>query len=397
MPSSTSPSKPMIHEGALPAGLRLTASDRPGQAQPVPTRDIPDRPWGAIFLVAAIAMLVLMAGWEMAMRAQGLRPGDVDDSIARWAEQRTKAGGADKVVLVSDSRLMFDTDLDRFAALTGKEPVQLGVVGSSALVLLQDLAKDPAVNGLVLVGMADTNYFGAPGFAGLYLKEPEKTRLPSQRTRLWLGDALENVFAFPSKDYRLSALVHRLDGKQRVGARGPYEDVWKISTEDQRREYVMWEKIETDPFLRAHAIHVWGDFKEEPGDKPFDVNKTLAETAKAVAAIRARGGDVIFIRPPSDARLRANEERRIPKVKGWDAILATTGSKGIHVDEFGPQPWVLPELSHLSAACATVFTDLYVRKAATLTDRIAVKADAPPALTVADCANVGPGAPARGT
>ena len=32
-------------EGALPAGLRQTAANRPGQAQPVPTRDIPLRPW----------------------------------------------------------------------------------------------------------------------------------------------------------------------------------------------------------------------------------------------------------------------------------------------------------------------------------------------------------------
>jgi len=395
MPSSTSPSD-AIHEGALPAGLRLTASDRPGQAQPVPTRDIPDRPWGMMALFVVIAVALLTVGWEMKMRSLGLVAGDVDDSIARWAEQHTKAAGKDKVVLVSDSRLMFDTDLDRFAALTGKEPVQLGVVGSSALVLLQDLAKDPTVNGLVLVGMADTSYFGQPGFAGLYLREPEKTRLPSGRTRLWLGDLLENTLAFPSADYRLSKLVHRIDRGQRKGVFGPYEDVWKISTNDQRREYVMWDRVESDPFIRAHAIMVWNDFKEEPGEPPFDVPKTLKATKEAVDAIRARGGDVLFLRPPSAARLRANEERRIPKAKGWDAILATSGSRGIHADDLGQQPWVLPELSHLSRACRTVYTDMYLRRLATMTDRIALRPDAPPPLKVADCIGVGPGAPARG-
>ena len=57
MPSSTSssdapggpnPTLPgggvLSRDGALPAGLRLTASDRPGQAQPVPTRDVPRQP-----------------------------------------------------------------------------------------------------------------------------------------------------------------------------------------------------------------------------------------------------------------------------------------------------------------------------------------------------------------
>jgi hypothetical protein len=34
-----------VREGALPAGLRQTAANRPGQAQPVPTRDVPSRPW----------------------------------------------------------------------------------------------------------------------------------------------------------------------------------------------------------------------------------------------------------------------------------------------------------------------------------------------------------------
>lgn len=394
MPSSTSRSD-AIHEGALPAGLRLTASDRPGQAQPVPTRDIPDRPWGMMALIAALVVALLTVGWELKMRSLGLVAGDVDDSIARWADVRLNAAGKDKVVMVSDSRLMFDTDLDRFAALTGKHPVQLGVVGSSALVLLQDLAKDPSVNGLVLVGMADTSYFGQPGFAGLYLKEPEKTRLPSQQTRLWLGDALEDVLAFPSKDYRLSALVLRLDRGQRKGVYGPYEDVWKISTNDQRREYVMWERVESDPFIRDHAIMVWNDFKEEPGEPPFDVPKTLKATVEAVNAIRARGGDVVFLRPPSAARLRVNEERRIPKAKGWDQILIRAKARGIHADDFGPQPWVLPELSHLSAACRTVYTDMFVRRLVTLTDRVALKADAPPALGPEDCVGLPPGALAR--
>lgn len=397
MPSSTSPSDPPIHEGALPAGLRLTASDRPGQAQPVPTRDLPDRPWGKIFPIVVAVVVVLMAGWELKMRSLGLFAGDIDDSIAQWVHQRDRAAGPDKVVLVSDSRLMFDTDLDRFRALTGVEPVQLGVVGSSALVLLQDLAKDPKVNGLILVGMADTAYFGVPGFAGAYLAEPHKFRLPSQRSARILGNLLEENFAFASGDYRLSSLVMRLDNQARGEWIGPYFDVWKISTQDDRREYRMWSRIETDPYLRDHAIKVWDDFNAEPKEPPFDVPKTLKETAAAVAKIRARGGDVIFIRPPSAARLRVNEERRIPKVKGWDSILATSGSKGIHADEFGEQPWVLPELSHLSVACATVFTDLYVRRLATMTDRVALRSDAPPPLEVADCNGVGPGKPARGT
>ena len=396
MPSSTSPSEP-IHEGALPAGLRLTASDRPGQAQPVPTRDIPDHPWPRLALVVAVAVALLVAGWEVAMRRNGLVAGDIDDSIARWTEIRDQVGGKDQVALVSDSRLLFDTDLDRFARMTGKKPLQLAVVGSSALVLLKDLADDPRFNGLLIVGMADTSYFGQPGFAARYLKTSAETRLPSQRTRLWIGEFIEDHLAFVSSDYRLSELLTRIRDDRRGKWIGPYWDVWKISTSDRRRGYVMWDKVETDPHIRGHAIRVWDGFRAEPGEPPFNVPKTLKETAAAVAKIRARGGEVVFLRPPSADALRVNEEKRIPKSKGWEAILAAAKAKGVHADEFGPNRWVLPEQSHLSRACRTVYTDMYIRRLVTLTDRLRLRADAPPPLGIEDCLGVGPGAPARGT
>ena len=56
MHSSTSPSERGLtgtRDGALPPGLRKTAADRPGQAQPVPTRDVPLKPWARIGAAAA--------------------------------------------------------------------------------------------------------------------------------------------------------------------------------------------------------------------------------------------------------------------------------------------------------------------------------------------------------
>jgi hypothetical protein len=45
----------------------------------------------------------------------------------------------------------------------------------------------------------------------------------------------------------------------------------------------------------------------------------------------------------------------------------------------------LPEFSHLSRACATVFTDAYVRALAALTPMLTLSAHAPPQLKPADC------------
>ena len=119
-------------EGALPAGLRLTASDRPGQAQPVPTRDIPAQPWGRIMAAVAAAMVLGTAALEVNARKNfGLHAGDLDNSEVTWTNEKLRAAGA-PAAIVGDSRILFDTDLDRFEALTGVRPIQLAIHGARA-------------------------------------------------------------------------------------------------------------------------------------------------------------------------------------------------------------------------------------------------------------------------
>ena len=105
---------------------------------------------------------VLMTGWEWTARNKlGLRAGDIDDSPQAWAEARRAADHA-QVAIVGDSRILFDTDQDRFEALTGVRPAQVSHVGTNARALLENFANDPNFHGLLIVGMADTMYFGMP-------------------------------------------------------------------------------------------------------------------------------------------------------------------------------------------------------------------------------------------
>jgi len=388
--SSISPSERGLtgaRDGALPPGLRKTAADRPGQAQPVPTRDVPARPWVKIGVSVFFMVALLMTGWEWTARNEiGLQAGDIDDSPQAWAEARRGADHA-QVAIVGDSRILFDTDQDRFEALTGVRPAQVSHVGTNARALLENFANDPNFHGLLIVGMADTMYFGMPviGLGGTAIHNYAKNAKPSQLTGLWLDRWLQKYLAFMDHDYRLSLWLPRIDNGWRKGVDSPYEDVWKVAETFPGRQFFMWGQIETDPYLQGHARHAWDGFKG-PGVPPAVADKVIARTAEAVRRIRARGGDVMFIRPPSAPELRVNEQKRIPRALGWDRLLVGANAKGVHADDLPQaQNLVLPEWSHLSRKCAAVFTDAYVRRLAQLTPRLKLRPDAPPPLTRADC------------
>jgi hypothetical protein len=58
----------------------------------------------------------------------------------------------------------------------------------------------------------------------------------------------------------------------------------------------------------------------------------------------------------------------------------------VHFDDLpAAQNLDLPEWSHLTRKCATVFTDAYVRRLTELTPRLRLRPGAPPPLDHRDC------------
>src|SRR5258708_25679313 len=158
------------------------------------------------------AVALLLTGWEYEMRRIGLRAGDIGDSPQAWAEARRAADLA-PVAIVGDSRILFDTDQDRFEALTGVRPVQVAHVGTNSRILLENFANDPNFHGLLIVGMADTMYFGMPviGLAGNAVRNYAKNDKPAQLTGLWLDRWLHQYLAFLAVDYPLSITAPKVD------------------------------------------------------------------------------------------------------------------------------------------------------------------------------------------
>jgi hypothetical protein len=390
MASSISSFEEIVHETRhdLPSGLRLTAADRPGMAQPVPERDIPQQPWRAMALAVTILLVILTSLWEWKMRTLELIPGDLGKNTDRWAALRRQVDKRNvPVVILGDSRILYDSDLDRATQLIGVRPLQLAIPGASGLPILKDLADDPHFKGLVIVGMCETQYFDLTGSRAQTAIELSRWESPSKLGSFLIQRVLSHGLAMLDDDYRLSTLVFRLDSHWRPGVSGPSNVVWKPQETGPGGQVWLWRRIEHDRRLSEHMRNNWllQYFPSEPLDNQT-ISTISVGTKTAVDKIRARGGDVVFVRPPSAPDLRAIEDRHISRARGWDVILTSAHSNGVHIDDLpAAQNLTIPESSHLSRACATVFTDAYLRSLVGKTPLLHLQPSAPPALSTRNC------------
>ena len=352
---------------ALRPGLRLTAADRPGIAQPVPERDIPDRRWGAIMLAALIMTLLMLGAWEWHWRAFGVEP-SITNSDALWAIQRRRINhgeGNGATVLIGSSRMLFDLQLPVWQQLSGKRPIQLALEGTSPMFALEDLADDSNFqNGRLLVGVAPDIFFSGFAYRGGVLKYTRK-QSPSQRVGQWLSmHFVEPFLAFDDPDYALPTVLERQDWWPVRPGMHPRKDVRKLMVVvDEDRASHIWDKLEKDPAYAALAQSIWAQhFEPGPGmPSPAELRKTIdeqiARAAVAVAKLRKRNVELIFVRTPSAGGYLAFEDKVFPRAKTWDMLLAKTGAPGVHFQDHPElQGFWLPEWSHLAARDAVRFT-----------------------------------------
>jgi hypothetical protein len=87
------------------------------------------------------------------------------------------------------------------------------------------------------------------------------------------------------------------------------------------------------------------------------VDTQITRATAAVATLRARGVEVLFVRMPSIGPFYAMEEKVLPRARTWDVLLQRTHAPGIHFMDYPQlQGYQQPEWSHLSAPEAKRFT-----------------------------------------
>lgn len=316
-------------------------------------------------MVTLTLLVLMLAAWEGYWRNFGATPGYYN-SNGEWAQQRRRidAGEGGKTVLTGSSRILFDVQLPVWEKIAGERPIQLAIEGTSSLPVLEDLAADPQFTGHVLVGVASDLFFSGFAYRGDVVPYYHKES-PSQRVGNWLSKHLvEPYFAFYDFDFALAAVLKRQDWPVRPGM-SLHNDVRKLLVQEADRSSRLWSKVETDPEYRELMRGNWVQRFEAPPPPGMDTPEKLhaiadAQIQRAVDAVgklRARGVQVLFVRPPTAGRYLEFDNKLFPRAQTWDALLARTGAPGIHFEDYPElQGLELPEWSHLTAADANRYS-----------------------------------------
>ncbi len=230
--------------------------------------------------------------------------------------------------------------------------------------MLEDLAADPQFIGHVVVGVASDLFFTGFSYRGEVVPYYHKES-PSQRVGNWLSRQLiEPYFAFYDFDFALAAVLKRQDWPLRPGM-SLHNDVRKLLVQEADRNTHIWSKVETDPEYRQLMRAIWAQRFDAPPPPAMDTPEKLGKVidaqiqraVDAVTKLRARGVQVLFVRPPTAGRYLEFDNKLFPRAQTWDVLLARTGAPGIHFEDYPElQGLDLPEWSHLAAADADRYT-----------------------------------------
>ena len=335
-------------------------------------RRTPDQPWGQIALVAVLLTLVAFAAWEIRARSKGY-VGGFDDTMDIWAGWRNSVK-PDSVVIIGDSRPLFDLDLNTLEGAFGKRPIQLAIAGSSCFPVLQDLANDESFRGDVIVSLVPIMYF-TPGSPLMKTSVDALQRRRTQSPSQWFSNQVymlvdEWVASFNMEDLNLANLLLDLPIPNREGSLVPprFPPCFQVMDRD-RRTWMLKACEEVGGPMQQAVVASWQRLFVEPPPPTWvpaeafremmgkEIEGMYGATVTAVEKIRARGGRVVFVRFPHTGWLKEVESHATPRGPTWDRVLAETRAPGIHFEDYPELAgFDCPEWSHLSASDSVEFT-----------------------------------------
>ena len=326
---------------------------------------MPTSPLPKAALMVLLLVVISVTSWELYLRNKGITI-SYDDGKELWADKRAMVycPSDQATVFIGSSRNKYDIDGPTWKSLTGESMVQLAIEGTNPLPIFDDLANDKNFKGKLMVDVTEGLFFStSPANLGDPIDKIQyyKKRTPSERFSFEVNKILESNLVFLDKGhYSLNALLETFRPASRPGV-----FVMPLFPKDfemvtfERQDF-MTPKFLVDTNLQNWVKGNWEFFRSMSKEPPMSgqpLDSILNTLKLNVDKIKARGGEVIFVRTPSSGPFWAGEQMGFPREKYWERILSITGSKGIHFADYpAVANFQCPEFSHLKRSDAVIWT-----------------------------------------
>jgi hypothetical protein len=321
-------------------------------------------------ILALILVVIVIDCWEFYLRSIGVS-NTFDDNEPLWAYKRSQIYDEPEKssFFIGSSRIKFDIDLKTWEEVTGEKAVQLALVGTSPQLILKDLADDKRFKGKLIVDGTEFILFSRdPGDQESAKKSIEyyKKWTPAQKASFHIDYVLQrNLVFLESKKFSLNGILDRLPVAERKGV--PVFRGFPIGFEPTTfaRQNVMSDDFVKDTFRQREVKNAWikfGAVSSTPGIKGDSLQNVFKDLKISIDKIKARGGQVIFLRPPSSGAAREGEKIAYPRDIYWDKLLQYTNTPGIYFEDYPEMAhFECPEWSHLSPNDAATFTKSLIK------------------------------------
>jgi hypothetical protein len=238
--------------------------------------------------------------------------------------------------------------------------------------VLENLANDESFHGTVIASLIPAMWMvppPAPPYKNsLRALKRYHERTVAQRAGHHLGMFLEEHIAFMKQDdLTLEQLLKDVDVPSRALYHAPPRLPPYFATMDRERQTRMTEAAATPGPLQERIRNGWAPLftpPPMPAHTPkfvFEeigkaVEARFGQTAAAVKKIRARGGQVVFVRFPHTGPLKELEDNANPRSGVWTRLMQETGAPNIYYSDHPELMFDCPEWSHLSGPDTTEFT-----------------------------------------
>lgn len=316
-------------------------------------------------------VVVAVSGWEWYLRKQGI-PISYDNGDPLWADKRGQVyqPSSNATVFIGSSRIKYDLDIPTWESLTKTTAIQLACEGSNPNPVLQDLANDEQFKGNLVIDVTEGLFFspqvGPTSERSTSVVQYFHKETPAQKAGFAINRALESQFVFlDQEDLSLPAILDQLPIPNRKGVRGGIFFPLDFSRTHFSRQSYMTDRFLSDTNISNKVTGIWSFYADmSKGHPPISgepLHQLILTVKKCTDKIMARGGKVIFVRTPSSGPYQMGEEMGFPRKQYWDQLLAITGCKGIHYQDYPEMShFVCPEWSHLAPKDAITFTQALV-------------------------------------